>query len=395
MFDVIVVGKGMIGSAAARHLSDAGAKVALIGPDEPANLATHNGVFASHYDQGRLAHRSARHPIWAHLAARSLAAYRTIESRSGVPFYTVRGTLTLERDSGSFSYTARREQIQHELGFAYDIYPSPQAVQQAFPMVACPNGFHGLFDPPPTGFINPRALIRAELVLAEANGTQIIREIATTAETHAGHVQVTTREGTQLDADALLVATGAFAGCFDLLPRPPAIFVKSEVVTLGAVKPTQAGELESMPAMLYDIESPMISEIYLVPPVPYPDGTFYLKLGSNAAVDQHLTTLAEIQHWMRQGDTGVVMAHQRMALKQLFPKVQFQRFVASRCIITRTPTGLPFIDQISERTYVALGGNGAAAKSADTIGELAAQLVLGQAWDAPFEREALQFKAAL
>ena len=36
MYDVIVVGAGMIGSAAARHLAEStGMKVLLIGPEEP------------------------------------------------------------------------------------------------------------------------------------------------------------------------------------------------------------------------------------------------------------------------------------------------------------------------------------------------------------------------
>ena len=35
MFDYIVIGKGLMGSAAARYLSQSGAKVGIIGPDEP------------------------------------------------------------------------------------------------------------------------------------------------------------------------------------------------------------------------------------------------------------------------------------------------------------------------------------------------------------------------
>ncbi len=34
-FDYLVIGKGLIGSAAARHLSARASSVAIIGPDEP------------------------------------------------------------------------------------------------------------------------------------------------------------------------------------------------------------------------------------------------------------------------------------------------------------------------------------------------------------------------
>ena len=54
IFDFIVIGRGLIGSAAARHLAIQGANVALVGPSEPTNLKTHTGVFSSHYDSARI-----------------------------------------------------------------------------------------------------------------------------------------------------------------------------------------------------------------------------------------------------------------------------------------------------------------------------------------------------
>ena len=53
-YKYIVIGKGMIGSAAARHLAERTDGVALIGPDEPRDPANHDGVFADHYDEGGL-----------------------------------------------------------------------------------------------------------------------------------------------------------------------------------------------------------------------------------------------------------------------------------------------------------------------------------------------------
>ena len=58
-FDFIVVGKGMMGAAAARHLALSGARVALIGPDEPTDWANHTGAFSSHYDNARIGNRES------------------------------------------------------------------------------------------------------------------------------------------------------------------------------------------------------------------------------------------------------------------------------------------------------------------------------------------------
>ena len=60
MFDVLVIGKGLMGSAAARYLREFGADTAVLGPDEPQKLQTHDGVFASHYDQGRIPRRLSK-----------------------------------------------------------------------------------------------------------------------------------------------------------------------------------------------------------------------------------------------------------------------------------------------------------------------------------------------
>jgi sarcosine oxidase len=51
MYDYIVVGKGLFGAAAARYLGKFSDKTAIIGPDEPADPDSYDGVFASHYDQ--------------------------------------------------------------------------------------------------------------------------------------------------------------------------------------------------------------------------------------------------------------------------------------------------------------------------------------------------------
>ena len=53
-FDISVVGRGLMGTAAARYLAQMGHRVALIGPSEPQNRATHDGPFGSHHDAGRI-----------------------------------------------------------------------------------------------------------------------------------------------------------------------------------------------------------------------------------------------------------------------------------------------------------------------------------------------------
>lgn len=86
-----VIGRGLIGSAAARHLSKMGHDVALIGPDEPADFSQHSGVFGSHYVY---APASLRQKAWnalsEHLDLASLAGSHAGRCRCPTSFHTPR-----------------------------------------------------------------------------------------------------------------------------------------------------------------------------------------------------------------------------------------------------------------------------------------------------------------
>ncbi len=89
VYDIAVNGKGLIGSAAARHLAASfpDLKICVIGPDEPQNRKAHDGVFASHYDQGRITRVLDPSPLWGHLARESIKQYPFIENASGIQFH--------------------------------------------------------------------------------------------------------------------------------------------------------------------------------------------------------------------------------------------------------------------------------------------------------------------
>ena len=87
IYDVLVVGRGLIGSAAARHLAKNGANVALIGPGEPADHSTHTGVFGSHYDSGRIVRILDPIPYYAKIAKRSIHRYDHTSQSVPVPVF--------------------------------------------------------------------------------------------------------------------------------------------------------------------------------------------------------------------------------------------------------------------------------------------------------------------
>lgn len=86
-YKYMVVGNGLMGSAAARYLSAWSDSVAVVGPAEPADQSQHDGVFSSHYDQGRLTRELSQDPIWSVISRRAVRNYGMLEEKSGVPFH--------------------------------------------------------------------------------------------------------------------------------------------------------------------------------------------------------------------------------------------------------------------------------------------------------------------
>ena len=90
-FSIIVIGNGLIGSAAARYLAGESDAVALLGPPEPSDWENHDGVFSSHYDEGRITRIMDSNPHWAEFAHRSIDEYPNIEKESGIRFFILWG----------------------------------------------------------------------------------------------------------------------------------------------------------------------------------------------------------------------------------------------------------------------------------------------------------------
>ena len=86
---IAVVGCGPMGSAAARHLAESGEDVLVVGPDEPADAARHDGPFASHYDEGRQAEYAAHSVDLSRLARASTDNYRALETRTKIRSTTI------------------------------------------------------------------------------------------------------------------------------------------------------------------------------------------------------------------------------------------------------------------------------------------------------------------
>jgi len=377
-FKYIIVGAGMMGAAAARHLSRWTDGVALIGPEEPLDHSSHRGVFASHYDEARITRTIDSDPVWARLANRSIARYRQIEEDAGIDFYAEDGCLIVgpKRGEGP-SYVGDVLAASQRLGVETALLDD-EGLGSKFPLFAFPKDSEGVWEARNAGHINPRRLVRAQTLLAERQGCALIRETVAGVREENGRVVVTTAEGKQYVADKVLVAAGGFSINEALLPRRLDLRVYARTIAFYQVDEDAVEKWGKLPSLIWrwsDAEE----GIYLLPPVRYPDGKFYLKIGGDPD-DLLLEREGDIRAWFRAGGRESTHRYLTGVMERLMPSLDLSRTSMAACVTSFTPTGYPAISMSdSDRVGVLAGGCGAAAKSSDEIGRIGAELLFNGA----------------
>ncbi|WP_332302602.1 NAD(P)/FAD-dependent oxidoreductase [Rhizobium sp. GR12] len=374
-FKYIVVGRGMMGAAAARHLAEQTDGVALIGPGEPADITSHKGVFASHYDEARITRTIDSKADWALLANRSIARYADIAARSGVEFYAPVGCLIVGPERGGDNPLIDNiRKAAAGLGVSTELMDG-ESLKRDFPYFSFEPGSEGVFEKDNAGYVNPRALVKAQSILAAKAGVTLIDDIVVSSREEAGRARVETASGAVYTADRVLVAAGGFSITKDLLPQPIALDVYARTVAFFEIDEEDLGQYAGMPSLIYDPRD-VTKHIYLLPPVRYPDGRFYLKIGGDPD-DKPVGSDPEIRAWFRSGGRESVRDHLSAIIGTLVPSIDRSRISMAACVVSKTPGGYPAIGFTSSpRIAVLTGGNGTAAKSSDEIGRLGAQLLL-------------------
>ena len=157
--DLAIIGRGMIGSAAARHAAkitrdDSTIRIVLIGPSEPSKQVDSLGddtsfaVFGAHYDEGRITRRTDPDPIWAELASRSIGRYSEI-SRSANEFYSDVGHLAVGLEDSEMMN--RRRDIAKVMGVQCR-YLDEAELQSEFPNLSFPQGCVALHEKQKSGY---------------------------------------------------------------------------------------------------------------------------------------------------------------------------------------------------------------------------------------------------
>ncbi|XP_052081757.1 N-methyl-L-tryptophan oxidase-like isoform X2 [Mytilus californianus] len=408
VYDLCVVGAGMIGSAVAKYASEWG-RVCLVGPEEPEerDVNCKRDIFGCHYDEGRIARCLAHDPIWTQLARISMSRYRQIESDSGIGFYDEVGSLVA--GGKDTKYMMDNEKVSKEQQLEIEIL-SYETLKTKFPLLNFSDIDHGIYEVK-AGHISARNLVSAQIKLAKSKGCACIHEIVenvTQMEKDGNsNMCVLTESGKQVLTRKVLLATGAFTAFRNLLPVDHELDVGLCPLTTAMIEVT-ADDFTNMrkyPTLIYfgkgadnwkkDYPRSKDGEYswYMLPPIKYPDGKYYIKLGHlQHATTKRFTSSCEVKEWYCSGGDTKLVNDTVDLFKSVVQDVNPISYHGDSCVITTTPTKRLYIDTLHHQLGVAVGGNAYAAKSSDEIGRIAAVMMMKNEWDSSLEKTDFNLK---
>ncbi len=372
MYDFAVVGSGgLIGSAAVKYLSASGRAVVGVGAAEPKDYSRHDDVFASHYDEARVARILDVNPVWAKLAAASMKRFAAIQAQSGIVFHTPAGCLRV----GEADLIAHMAKVGASFGAEFELLEAP-ALKLRFPFVDAA-GLPGVIERGQAGTLAPRALVRAQMSIARHSGALLIDDVVLEIDSHARGCTLRLKSGDRIEAAQVLVAAGAFTNLHKLLPIQLPYKAMPETIVLMQVPESMLAQ--NLPALLiYRWLNESTPYLYATPPARYADGRCYMKVGAlNDGVE--VRTLEEAVDYFRSGGNRDLAARLAEGARLAVPQLRPDDYKVKPCILANTASGAPYICAVVPgRLFVAAGGCGAAAKSSDEIGRIAADLALGR-----------------
>jgi sarcosine oxidase len=367
---IAVVGAGMIGAAAARHLTLAGHRVTLIGPEEPVDPQTHTGPFASHYDAGRITRQLDPWIFWSRVSRASIARYREIEAVSGVSFFSEVGSL-MAGPEGTVQMQ-RLDSTRQRDSVPCDVLRDDELAHQ-FPYFDFHPGTIGFHERSNAGHINPRRMVRAQIAAATAQGATLLRDVVQGIDDTGKGVTLRLSDST-LQADRALIATGGFSRTLtgDALP----LKTYARTAAMFEVTEQEAQRLAQMPTLI--VLLPTGEDPYLLPPIRYPDGKMYLKMGGDS-VDIPLETPDQFTDWYRSGGSAKVGGELEALLRAQMPSLDIQSVATMPCVTTFSPENIPHYKSLSGNVFTAIAGCGRGAKNSDELGRLGGLLATGEA----------------
>ena len=203
-FDVIVLGLGGMGSAAAYHLARRGQRVLGLERFAPAH------AHGSSHGRSRVIRLAYfEDPAYVPLLLRSYELWQELAPAGGAPLLTETGGLMLGRADSTLVAGSLRSARSH--GLAHELLTAGE-LRQRYPQLAPSEDTVALLDPR-AGFIDPEASVRVHLQQAAAAGAELHFDepvLAWSAAASGDRVVVRSGRG-EYEAGSLVLTPGPWA----------------------------------------------------------------------------------------------------------------------------------------------------------------------------------------
>ncbi|MGM9491750.1 N-methyl-L-tryptophan oxidase [Ideonella sp. YS5] len=357
--DVIVIGLGAMGSSAASHLAQRGARVLGIDRFTPPH------AWGSSHGQTRIIREAYfEDPLYVPLVQQAYLLWRELEAQSGRTLLRQTGALMIGPQDGVLVRGARLSAERH--GLAHEMLDADE-VTRRFAVLRPEPGMVAVWEPR-AGVLFAEACVEAQLALARAHGAQMsFGERVLRWQADGEGVKVETDRGCYR-AGQLLITAGAWAGT--LLP-PEVLPVSVERQVFHWFEPAAqapAFDISRCPVHLWE-KSPS-RYFYGLPDVG--DG---VKVGIHH--EGRTTTADAVDREVHPAEIDEM----RRLVRRFIPAADGPLRASSVCLYTNTPDGHFWIDRHSGHPQVLIASpcSGHGFKFASVLGlALARWLIDGE-----------------
>lgn len=357
MHDLIIVGLGATGSAAAHHLARRGLRVLGIDQYSPPHT-----LGSSHGESRIIREAYFEHPLYVPLVRRAYTLWQALEAEAQTPLLRITGGLMIGHPDSVLIRGARASARQH--GLEHRILSATE-VGTRFPALRPDPAMIAVWEPR-AGVLNPERCITAHLRSARAHGAELHTGLRVLGwrET-AGEVRVDTAQGV-FAGRQLLISAGSWVG--GLVPALAERF-EVERQMLGWFTPLRDAELfapDACPIHLWETADGGHS-------YGFPD------LGSGVKVARHHSGAATTPETVDREPSAADEAALRHWMARHLPDANGPLRDSAVCLYTNTSDGHFWIDRLADhpRVLVASPCSGHGFKFASVIGELLADLLTG------------------
>ena len=354
-YDVVILGVGGMGSAAAYQVAKRGLSVVAIEQFEPGHDR------GSSHGLSRIIRLAYfEHPSYVPLLHRAFALWRELEEESGERLLHVTGAIDAGPPGsrvveGSLE-SCRVHHLRHELLSGRELY-------QRFPGYSLPDEYRAVFQPD-GGFLEPERCIQAHVRLAERRGAMVRTGVRVRDWKQDGTGVVVVLDHEVIRAWHLVICAGAWTP--KLVPSlAPLLSPERQVVGWFGVSEPAAFALGSFPVFVMTT----------------PDGHFYgfpehgvagFKIGK-----YHHRSEPVDPDSMRRSSDEIDEAVLRDCVSSCFPGANGPLLRASTCIFTNTPDEHFIIDRLpgTPQALVVSACSGHGFKFCSVVGEIVADLV--------------------